>query len=429
MKSLLIMALGMALPLSLLIGCGGASTEISSNGTGRPLPDVPEKSVLAIGPLQAFVSTDSPKMSGVEVARLGVTDDKLTVAIDGVPGRLAADLRLGMVGTLRAIETPPPALLTGRTFSVDSVVVGPIAEVNSALGMFKVVGRNISIDANTIFDGFNSIASLQADDAVRVFGLPQNSETNILATRIERLQGVAAQQIEVFGQLTTAPAPGSLSLTGVQIDSRQSQFQQFSDAQFVTSGAAPTPLVAGSLVRVTGPRASIATTTNNTTFTATTVTVVQSIATPIVRVAIDSYLREFSASTTTIQVSGSLAFGALNVNNSPIILTSPAPPNTTVTPTARRILLTGTVSGAAINVQSVTAIGGLVSYILAGNVDSIETNTRIRLRGELIDVSQAEISGGNLSNLQVGRSVRVTAQTQQSSEDRSVLKALKLELL
>lgn len=162
-----------------------------------------------------------------------VTDATTVVAIEDEAETTGDDgrLRLGMRVKIDATETN--GTRTASRIEYDEDIKGPATTVtpdanDPAIGTFEVAGQTVVVDSNTIFDddvgdndGVSGINIRDLDPAnfggtpinVEVSGHP--TETGVLATRIDRVNGMLGQigingdEIEVKGFVDSVASDGS----------------------------------------------------------------------------------------------------------------------------------------------------------------------------------------------------------------------------
>ena len=208
-----------ALALLALGSCGGGGlTAINLPGTGGT-GIVGPTSVTAMGPLNGFGSVI---VNGIKFDESGAD-----VRIDDLVGD-AGSLRLGMtakvIGSLAAItpSVSPTASTLGVANSIEiwSVAQGIVQNIQLP-NTVTVAGLNLIVDAGTVFIDAESLASLNANSVVKVWGLPSSVDfTQWTITRLEVLKPtidtVSTGKVVLRGSdwilngMTLASAPGGL---------------------------------------------------------------------------------------------------------------------------------------------------------------------------------------------------------------------------
>ncbi len=132
-----------------------------------------------------------------------------------------ADLQLGQYVYLELDASGNPARVR-----VESQLVGPAANVSTASAQFTVWGQRVAVNTDpsqgpiTVLSGYHSLADVHAADPVQVFGVLQSSDSGsdvIHATRIERLPSAGVLPARVTGTIQ-GDAGGALSLAQRPLD-------------------------------------------------------------------------------------------------------------------------------------------------------------------------------------------------------------------
>ena len=188
-----------SLIMSLLIAsCGGGSSQVAGiGGTG----------ITSSGTITGFGSIF---VNGVEY---DTDDPNINVTINGTTGKMATDLKLGMVVTVRgSLDSTDTTQGTASTITVDSELEGPIAatpvfDANTDTRSFVVLGRNVLATPSTFYDGGITYATMSKDDVVEVHGYLDGSGI-MHATRIEKKGTVilGSSTVEAKGTVTILTA-------------------------------------------------------------------------------------------------------------------------------------------------------------------------------------------------------------------------------
>ncbi|NJM43752.1 MAG: hypothetical protein HC858_06785, partial [Brachymonas sp.] len=207
--------------------CGGGGSTVAglpgTGGTGSPI------NITAMGPVNGFGS--------VIVNGIHFDDSAANVRMDDVVVD-SASLRLGMttkvIGSLAA--TSPSASSTTTTLGVaNSIEIWSVAQgivQNIQLpNTVTVAGLNLVVDAGTVFIDAESLASLNVNSVIKVWGLP--SSVDFTQWTITRLEVLKAPQITVSTGKVVMRG-GQLLLNGMTLVN------------------APEGLVDGQLIRVEG---------------------------------------------------------------------------------------------------------------------------------------------------------------------------------
>jgi hypothetical protein len=427
--------------LLVLNACGGAQSEISSDGTGSPLP--PDEVTLAFGPVGGMDRALTGSAGVFEIAGLNATDTTISVSIDGDTMRAARDVRLGMAGTMKSKRAGRDAIATGVFLTVDSLLQGPITTISaidrantSQNVKLTALGRDITIDRNTLLSGYRSLSDIAVNDVVKVYGLFTNNDLFILATRVERVTGAAADRIEIFSPVTSV-ADGAIGILGFNVLTSRASVTNLVNGVSTSTGITTTPPVkVGSVVRVGGDLGALvpSTTAGVASLQATQLTLVSNTSNDVTSIAYDGFVRNFGVVTGQPTASGALGFGAFQLNRSSLILPSPLPPSAAAVSVERVQALGTVVTNTSTNTTTTTITNVQAtpvqakSYRLTGAVELLESAV-ITLRGERIDVSRATIVGGALTDIRQARQLRVFAEVDPLANDRSVLVATRVELL
>jgi len=169
----------------ILAGCGGGGGGSNPPVVNPPPPDPPpidgiDRGGIAVGPIDGFGSVI---VNGV---RFDTSDASFLV--NGAVGS-QSDLSVGQVVVV--VGTFDDDGLNGVADRVefDDAVKGPIeaGSIDTAAGLFRVLGQTIRVTNSTLFDDSiqpSSILGLADGDLVEVSGLP-DADGRIVATRIE----------------------------------------------------------------------------------------------------------------------------------------------------------------------------------------------------------------------------------------------------
>lgn len=122
--------------------------------------------------------------------------DGATVIVDGGPATVA-DLKLGMVASVRGTVLPGGTRGVAERVVSDALVQGPIQSIDVAAGALTILEQRILTDASTVFDPV-ARDRLAAGEIVRVSGFP-DAQGRVRATRVERRP--PDDEIEVKGTI------------------------------------------------------------------------------------------------------------------------------------------------------------------------------------------------------------------------------------
>lgn len=212
---------------TLLAACGGG---VGSGGTGG----------YAAGPITGF---------GSVIVNEVHFDDSLATVVDGDgAARTRDDLRMGM--TVEVDSGAITATLEGQAASAsriefDSALRGPLASVDKAGGGFALLGQQVVVDANTVFDErlASGLDGLAPGRLVEVYAVFNPATARFRATRVEPASAAAGLQVrgpvtQIDGTARSlqigATAYGFGSATGVPADLAVGQFVRL---RLVASGS------------------------------------------------------------------------------------------------------------------------------------------------------------------------------------------------
>jgi len=184
----------------ILAGCGGGGGGSNPPVVNPPPPDPPpidgiDRGGIAVGPIDGFGSVI---VNGV---RFDTSD--ATFMVNGAAGT-QSDLSVGQVIVVLGTFDDDGLNGVAETVEFNNAVKGPIeaGSVDTANGLFRVLGQTIKVTNSTLFDDSiqpPSMLGLGDGDLVEVSGLP-DADGRIVATRIEA--EAAGNQFEVTGQVT-----------------------------------------------------------------------------------------------------------------------------------------------------------------------------------------------------------------------------------
>ncbi len=360
--------------------CGGGDGKTGSNGTGS-VPPV-EESLTASGPITTLGPTG--------IGGTSLDDAGAQLQINSRDARPTEELRFGMFaeaggGTFMGAAAGG----TVRIVSAQSAVVGPITAVNAAARSLTVVTVPVSIDPNTIFDGFAGLATLSPGARVEVYGLPQPPSNNIVATRINLLSPDVSAPVEILG-VVSGSTINQINIAGLSVST--------SSATLLIGGAPPVSLSSGILIA------------ENT------------------RVRVIGVFDAARNGVVATQVIGGLS--PLRNDNSVLVLdglvqsvTAPGRFRLNDADVDAGAVGGGSVvAGARVQVRGRKANGVLtasefrqiaaadrITYVAQGDIANFNSVASFRVRGELFTSVGANIGGGTAADLVNGRRVRIRA--------------------
>lgn len=172
-------ALLLAALLALLLGgCGG----------GGPV-QIAAPGVVGTGPTAVTVGTISG-FGSIIVNGVEFDDTGADVRDDAGRSRGRGDLKLGMVVEVRG--SVDEATRTGRASSIRIVsgVRGAVQAVDAAAGTLRVLGNEVRVTTQTVYDGLVGLSALKVGDKVEVFGYFDAASEALVATRVARAASV-----------------------------------------------------------------------------------------------------------------------------------------------------------------------------------------------------------------------------------------------
>ncbi len=372
-------AAAFALTLALSLSHCGGDGKTGSNGTGS-VPPV-EEALTASGPITTLGPTG--------VGGTSLDDASAQLQINAQSARSTSELRLGMFAEAGGTIIGSATNGTARSLSAQSAVVGQITAINPVARTLTVVTVPVSIDQNTILDGFSGLSALSLGARIEVYGLPQLPSNIVAATRIGILPPDATAPVEILGNATGATI-NQITVAGTFVS---------------TSGAT---LIIGGVPQISpSPGALIAENT---------------------RVRVIGVFDAARNSIAATQVVGGLT--PVRNDNSVLVLDGLAQ---SVTAPGRFRLNDAdvdagavgggsVVAGARVQVRGRKANGVLtasefrqiaaadrITYVAQGDIANFNSVASFRVRGELFTSVGANIVGGTAADLVNGRRVRIRA--------------------
>ena len=208
-----------------LAACGGGG----GDGAVPPPPPPPPpnggigRTGVAIGPIANFGSII---VNGVEY-----DTETATFSIDGEIGS-QADLRVGDIVAVRGTVNDDSVTGTADEVFYDDIVTGPVTSIDLATSTLTVLGQQVLVRAETLFDDDFSPASIEGvslNQVVEVSG-QFDANGNIVASRIE--PEPAGVGFEVHGFVTSLDAAAlTFSLNALVVDYSGAQLDDFPGGQ------------------------------------------------------------------------------------------------------------------------------------------------------------------------------------------------------
>ena len=360
---------GVAVSVSaLLTACGGGG----SDGTGAPAAQY-EGTVTGFG--SVFVN-------GVRF-----DDSRASVTIDDEAAGVAA-LRLGMRVALSGEVAESGDTGSASSVVVDTAVRGSVLSIDLPASTFRIRGITIQTDAQTAFEGASSLADVNVNDWVRVFGSVDFENRVVNATRVEVVPPEEVGRVALFGKATGVTA-SSFTLGDLTVN--------YSGARLIGFDGGVIP--EGAFVRVRSNAAPV-----NNLLIATLVKAVKAPrlldGTPA---AVEGRIQKF-VNVADFHVSGS-AVDATNAVFENGVATDLAE--------GKRVIVRGTLANGKVLAKKVrffrpdqdgtTRLIGLVSNYLG--------TASFTVRGVAIDASTASFVNGDAQQLADGRLIEIKGQT------------------
>ncbi|MDH5540052.1 MAG: DUF5666 domain-containing protein [Rhizobacter sp.] len=194
------LAIGLcAATTALLVACGGGG---SAGGSAD------SSSAVYQGTINGFGSVI---VNGVRFddsqARISIDDEAAT----------AARLRLGMRAEVSGSVSTDGSTGTAHDVVIETAVRGAIASIDITNARFTIRGINVQTDAQTVFDGASSLATLKVGDWVEVHGSVNFENRVVQATRVEVKAPEEVGRVVLFGKASkvteTSFSLGDLSVS------------------------------------------------------------------------------------------------------------------------------------------------------------------------------------------------------------------------
>ncbi len=163
----------------LLLSCGSGS-ELGSGGTGGGLtPTTPTTQAATVtGPITGFGSVI---INGVKF------DDSATSIVDRRGLAVARSvLKLGMVVTVNGQIQSDNVTGIASAIVLKSELQGPISSLDRANNQLVVLGLDVLVNGNTLYENATGFSDLAANDLIEIYGIRNPQTQLITATRIER---------------------------------------------------------------------------------------------------------------------------------------------------------------------------------------------------------------------------------------------------
>ena len=177
---------------ALLAGCGGGSSDTAATTTGSTTTPSVEASGYTQGTVSGFGSV---VVNGVRFddSSASVTDDSGTKTAAS-----AGTLKLGMcVEVDHSAVDSSTASAKAAAFRYGSLVLGPVAAVDSTASTITVLGQVVDVGSSTVFDDALAagLPAVTVGALVEVHGLVNAATGHITATRIESEASATAYKL------------------------------------------------------------------------------------------------------------------------------------------------------------------------------------------------------------------------------------------
>ncbi len=165
----------------------------------------------------------------------GVTSST-NISVNDTAGLTQNDLKRGMVAVVGFSGT------NATSIDADNELKGTVDNVNAANNILTVMGNQVIVDNDTVFDNISpaSLSGLIAGNNVEVHGLFDFLNNTIRATRLEKIAQPAPGEFEVKGTIAAGSLTGSTFSIGTLL------------VDFATNGVSLQGAAEGSFVEVKG---------------------------------------------------------------------------------------------------------------------------------------------------------------------------------
>ncbi len=144
------------------------------------------------------------------------------ITVNDTSGLSQGDLKLGMVAVVKYDG------VNATSITADDELKGPVDSVDPSNSSLVVMGTQVVIDNNTVFDNISpaDLTGLSAGDNVEVHGLFDFVKNIIRATRIEKIAQPGAGEFEVKGTIGNFDTtPGTFTIGGLTINYQTNNIQ------------------------------------------------------------------------------------------------------------------------------------------------------------------------------------------------------------
>ena len=224
---------GAAAAALLVVGCGGgggasptasAPPPVAVSPPPPPPPPVSETEITVEGPIQGFGS--------IIVNGTRYDTDAATVVVDGEDSVLA-ELSVGQVVSLEATKTDDGALPVARRVLYEEALQGEVEAVDE--DGFTILGIDVIVDEDTIFEDELTLETLSVGDAVEVSGRFRD-DTELLASYVEMADDSDADY-EIHGTVRPLDETAqTFRLRGRKIGYGSATLEDFEDGNVLSNG-------------------------------------------------------------------------------------------------------------------------------------------------------------------------------------------------
>lgn len=181
----------------ILGACGGGGVNISSTINVPSLPALPPPP--AIEPISAVGVVTA--LGSVTISGIQYETNAAAVTMNGQPAEFS-DVELGQIVSVEGtIEVSGPRG-TANNVDYEATVIGPVENIDAALGRLVVMGQTVSTDMDTVLDPSidpTSFAGINVGSSVQVSGFI-DADGTIAATRVE--PDAASTGVQLIGSVS-----------------------------------------------------------------------------------------------------------------------------------------------------------------------------------------------------------------------------------
>jgi hypothetical protein len=334
--------------------------------------------------------------SGGGIAVNGVDFDSSSarVTINGVRVRGVDDLRDGMVAGVDGGVDGTGTRGIAQSIDVNRMVLGSAFRVGTGGTGLYVANLYIAAGTGVVYDGLGSLSDVAPGDWLDVYGYGDGVSGTVHATRIERVTPAGAA--EIHGTITLLDT-ASMVVNGVTVDTHAAVF----------SGFDPAPAV-GDRVVVVG------TATTNGFVAATVVPETDSVRENAEEAEVEDAVE-------AVIDAGHFVVAGLEVDATQATYAGGTAADLAV---GRVVHVDGSIVKGVLVASDVEFDSEFDEGEVEGTISAVVSATTFVVHGVTVDASTAHLSGGNVSDIQVGRKVEAEGKKDKKS---GVLRAAKVE--